>query len=282
MREFTPEYLSRTRRGMWTDSRGALADLRLDSRSRVLDVGCGTGEFTAVVRSETPATVVGLDADRSLLTVARDRFGSESAVSADVGASDSDSDDAVSVVGGAAGRLPFPDNAFDLVVCQALLVNLPEPASVLREFARVSSDLIAAVEPVNGEVSVSSTVDAESALEAEARQAFIAGAGTGVGGTQLAGVFETAGVSDPRVRRYHHEKRIEPPYSETDLEGARRKATAAGLADHETELRRALAGEYDDLRRRWRAMGRTVIEQMRDQTYRRVEVVPFDVIVGRV
>lgn len=269
MREFTPEYLSRTRRGMWDDSRAALTDLHLDTRERVLDVGCGTGEFTAVLRGETDATVVGLDADRSLLTVARDRFeGSERA--------------GVGLVGGAAGRLPFPDDAFDLVVCQALLVNLPEPAAILREFARVSSELVAAVEPVNGEVSVSSTVETEAALEAEARAAFIDGADTGVGGDWIRDAFESAGVRGVGTRRYHHEKRIEPPYSESDVRGARRKATAAGLADHETELRRALGGGYDDLRRRWRAMGRSVVEQMGADSYRRVEVVPFDVVVGAV
>ncbi len=264
MREFTPEYLSRTRRGMWEDDRTALADLRFDSRTRVLDVGCGTGAFTAVLRAETDATVVGLDADRSLLARARERV-----------------EPAVSVAEGAATRLPFDDDAFDLVVCQALLVNVPEPAAVLREFTRVSSELVAAVEPVNEAVSVASTVDAEADLEARARAAFIAGAGTGVGGDGVHAAFAAAGFDDPAVRRYHHEKRIDPPYSAPDLRGARRKATAAGLADHETELRRALGEEYDELRRRWRAMGRSVVEQMGENRYERVEVVPFDVVVAR-
>ena len=40
--------------------------------------------------------------------------------------------------------------------------------------------------------------------------------------------------------------------------------------------------EYDTLRAEWREMGRAVVDAMRDRRYRRVEVVPFDVVVGRV
>jgi cyclopropane fatty-acyl-phospholipid synthase-like methyltransferase len=71
VRQFSADYLDRTRRGMWADSRAALADLSLSDRERVLDVGCGTGELTAVLVEETDATVVGVDADTGLLTAAR-------------------------------------------------------------------------------------------------------------------------------------------------------------------------------------------------------------------
>lgn len=265
MRRFTTEYLDRTRRGMWT-SREALADLELDSRARVLDVGCGTGRLTRVLAEEAPdATVVGADADRDLLGVAR------AETDLDYCAAD-------------ALRLPFREDAFDLVVCQALLVNLPEPSAAVREFARVSSELVAAVEPDNADVGVASTVDAEPDLEARVRTAYIEGVGTDVAlGDQVRDLFAAAGLSDLRSRRYHHEKRVEPPYSEADLESARRKASGAGIATHEAELRNALGeATYDDLRRDWRSMGRDVIEQMGGREYERAEVVPFDVTVGRV
>ena len=265
MRRFTPEYLDRTRRGMW-DSRDALADLELDSRARILDVGCGTGQLTRVLAEEAPdATVVGADADLDLLGVARAETG------LDYCAAD-------------ALRLPFPDDAFDLVVCQALLINLPEPAAAVREFARVSADLVAAVEPDNADVGVASTVDAEADLESRVRSAYIEGVGTNVAlGERVRRLFEDAGLADLRTNRYHHEKRVEPPYSAVDLESARKKASGAGIANHESELRSALPeGAYDDLRRDWRAMGRDVIEQMGADEYERAEVVPFDVTVGRV
>lgn len=279
MREFSADYLDRTRRGMWADSRAALTDLDLAGRERVLDVGCGTGELTAVLAEEAPdATVVGVDADTDLLAVARER------VAGDRGGPAAPShDDRVRFAAGDATRLPVPDDSFDLVVCQALLVNLPDPAAAIREFARVSSDRVAAVEPDNGDVAVSSTVETEASLSATARDAFVDGVRTDVTAAGVADTFAAVGLSEVTTRRYHHEKRVEPPYSEADLRDASRKASGAGLADHETELERALSpAAYDDLRRRWREMGRAVVAQMQTDDYRRVEVVPFDVTVGRV
>ena len=267
MRRFSAEYLERTREGMWADGREALADLDLPNRRQVLDVGCGTGELTAVLAAETPddATVVGADADADLLAVAREATGCP-------------------VVGGDATRLPFPDDAVDLVVCQALLINLPDPAAAVREFARVSSDRVAAIEPNNAAVTVDSTVDAEPALEREARDAYLEGVETDVAlGDRVTACFEDAGLTDLTTRRYLHEKRTAAPYTEHQLEAAARKASGAGLADHDVELRRVLSDdEYDDLRRRWRAMGRDVVAEMQAGEYERVECVPFDVTVGKV
>ncbi|MFU8869893.1 class I SAM-dependent methyltransferase, partial [Natronococcus sp.] len=97
MREFSEAYLERTREGMWDDSRQALAPLELDSRERVLDVGCGTGELSRVLAAECPGEVVGCDADADLLEFAGEH---------------------IPVVAGDALRLPFADDSFDLVVCQ--------------------------------------------------------------------------------------------------------------------------------------------------------------------
>ncbi|MDZ7745235.1 MAG: class I SAM-dependent methyltransferase [Halobacteriales archaeon] len=110
MRRFTAEYLDRTREGMWAD-RSALAPLRLGDRDSVLDVGCGTGELTAAIRAETDARLVGADRDADLLAH----------LPADIPGVRAD-----------AYRLPFPDDSFDLVVCQALLINLPDPRTRAR------------------------------------------------------------------------------------------------------------------------------------------------------
>ncbi len=248
---------------MWADSRDALADLDLSNRERILDLGCGTGELTRVLASESDADVVGVDADRRLLDVAGDH---------------------VPCVAGDALRLPVADDSVDLVVCQALLINLPEPAAALREFARVSTDLVAAIEPNNAAVSVDSTVDSEVALEARVREAYLRGINTDVAlGEQVKSLFGEVGIEPLSTRQYDHEKRTEPPYSEDALRSAKRKASGEGLADHETELRRGVDGEtYDTLRRAWREMGREVIEQMQEESYERVETVPFTVTVGQV
>jgi SAM-dependent methyltransferase len=262
VRRFSVDYLRRTRAGLWS-SREALDGLDLSDRERILDVGCGTGELTRVLIEESGGEVVGLDADPELLAVAREETDGR-------------------VVGGDAERLPVGAGGFDLVACQALLVNLPDPTATLREFRRVTSDCVAAVEPDNADVGVDSTVDREVGLERRVREAYLDGVGTDVAlGGRAVEAFEAAGLVDVRTRRHYHRKVIEPPYDEGDLRDASRKATGAGLADHETELRRAVGDEYDALRAAWRTMGREVVEAMRAGTYRRVEVVPFDVTVGR-
>ena len=262
MRRFTAEYLEETRRGMW-DDRSALADLQLSSRERVLDVGCGTGELTRVLREETPGDVVALDADSALLAHV----------------------DADARMLGDATRLPVRDDAFDLVVCQALLINLPDPAAAVREFARASSDLAAVVEPDNAAVTVESSVDAEPRLARRAREAYISGVDTDVTlGAAAADLLEDAGFEAVTTARHDHVRAVEPPYGERALEAAARKATGDRLADQRATM---LAGDldpaaYDGLRADWREMGRTAVEQMREDDYERRETTPFFVTVGRV
>ncbi|WP_128904284.1 class I SAM-dependent methyltransferase [Halorubrum amylolyticum] len=267
MRRFSADYLEHTRRGMWTDGREALTDLDLSNRRRVLDAGCGTGELTRVLDAETPpdATVIGADADPALLRVAREETG-------------------LPYVVGDATRLPLSDDAVDLAACQALLINLPDPAAAVRESARVSSGLVAAIEPGNADVTVSSSVASEERLEREAREAYLEGVDTDVAlGDRVREAFSAAGLEGIRTRRYVHEKRIAAPYAEPALTAAARKASGAGLADHRDELIAATSeAAYDDLRRRWREMGREVVGEIEAGEYERVERVPFDVTVGRV
>ncbi len=246
---------------MWADSREALAPLGLDSRDRVLDVGAGTGEFTAVLRSETDGTVLALDADRELVT-----------------------DVPSPRLLGDATHLPLRDALVDLVVCQALLVNLPEPRDAIAEFVRVSTDLVAAVEPDNSAVTVESTVDAESRLARRARERYLDGVMTDASLGDVTDLFEAAGLEDVSTRRYDHVRVVEDPYSERDVEAARRKATGEAIADDRATILAGSTtpGEFADLRQDWRAMGREVVDQMRAGEYRREERVPFYVTVGRV
>jgi SAM-dependent methyltransferase len=196
-----------------------------------------------VLAEETPGEVVGVDTDLDLLAVAREQAEIETAA-------------------GDALRLPFLDDSFDLVVCQALLINLPDPAAAVREFRRASSDLVAAVEPDNAAVSVESTVDSEGDLAARARRAYLRGVETDVtlGGEGTREAFREAGLSNVETRRHFHARTVEPPYAERDLRAAQRKASGEGL----------------------REMGRAVVEQMSEGEYRRAEVVPFYVTVGSV
>jgi SAM-dependent methyltransferase len=261
VREFTAEYLEATREGMWEDSRSELAPLGLDRHERVLDVGAGTGELTRILREECPGTVVALDVDAGLLSRVPDPR-----------------------VRGDATRLPFPDGVFDLVVCQALLVNLPDPSLAVREFARVSRDTVAAIEPDNSAVSITSSVETEAPLARRARELYLDGVGTDASLGAVRETFEECGLSEVGVHRYDHERSVGPPYSERDVEAARRKASGAGIdSDRETILAGPTTPEgFDRLRQAWREMGRTVVRQMQEGTYRQRETVPFYVTVGQV
>lgn len=262
MRRFSADYLADTRHGLWVD-REALSALDLDRRERILDVGSGTGAFARVLHEESRASVVCVDADRSLL--------------ADV--------EVAARVQGDAVRLPVSSGSVDLAACQALLVNLPRPIEAVRELARASSALVAAVEPDNAGVTVESTVDAEGALAAGAREAYLDGVTTDATlGSSVPGLFESAGLSEVRSTRHDHVREVAPPYDPRDVEAARRTVRASRLADHEPELRAGgyPGAAYDDLLEDWRRMGRAVVDQMRSGDYRRTETVPFYVTVGRV
>lgn len=259
MRQFDADYLRETRRGMWADSREALTDLELSECDRAVDVGCGEGALTRVLREECPGDVIGCDRDADLLAELEGP-----------------------IVRGDAYRLPFVEDAVDLVACQALLINLSDPGRAVTEFARVARDRVACIEPDNGAVTVDSTVESESRLASRARDLYITGVQTDVElGADTATLFEDAGLSNVRVGRYEQRLIVEPPYSEQALRAASRKASGAGLRDR----RETMAGSeetLDSLRAEWREMGRKAVEQLKRGEYRRDETVPFYVVVGEV
>ncbi|MGH7570793.1 MAG: class I SAM-dependent methyltransferase [Gemmatimonadota bacterium] len=95
------------------------ADVREDDA--ILDVGCGTGALLEAVATRVPgARLVGVDLSPAMLAVARRKLG-----------------DRASLVAGEAGRLPFPDHHFDLILSSSSLHYWPDPAAGLAETARV-------------------------------------------------------------------------------------------------------------------------------------------------
>ena len=87
----------------------------------VLDVACGTGIVarTAAERVGSAGRVVGVDLNEAMLTVAR-------RVRPDI-----------EFRRGDAGALPFPDQSFEVSLCQMALMFFPGRAAALREMARV-------------------------------------------------------------------------------------------------------------------------------------------------
>jgi SAM-dependent methyltransferase len=103
--------------------RGFLADIAFPAKARVLDVGCGTGVLTRLLaRWPDVGAVVGADLYPLLLSKAR-------AHAADLPNVTFEEADARS--------LPFPDEAFDVVVFDSALSHIPGPDRALAEAFRV-------------------------------------------------------------------------------------------------------------------------------------------------
>ncbi|MFB6094034.1 MAG: class I SAM-dependent methyltransferase [Halanaeroarchaeum sp.] len=95
----------------------------------VLEIACGTGRFS-VMLAERGATVVGLDISGPML-----RQGRAKAQTADV-------TDRLEFLRGDAGRLPFPDDHFDVVFAMRFFHLADTPGRFLEEMARVSRDVV--------------------------------------------------------------------------------------------------------------------------------------------
>jgi len=81
---------------------------------RVLDAGCGSGDWATLIAAPE---VFGVDSSEAAVAAARVR--------------------GVEAVVGDVADLPFEDESFDVVMCNAVLYHLPVPNAGLREFARV-------------------------------------------------------------------------------------------------------------------------------------------------
>lgn len=94
--------------------------------SRALDVPCGTGRLTGAL-AERGSLVVGCDLSASMLHRARDRAPGGAATGS------------VVFTRASVGRLPFPDRAFDTVVCVNFLQLVPRARwpGLLTELRRV-------------------------------------------------------------------------------------------------------------------------------------------------
>ena len=92
---------------------------------RVLDLGCGTGIVARKVASRlgTRGVVTGIDLSPDMLAVAQTSAAREGVV--------------IEWRQGRAENLPFPEETFDLLLCQFALMFIAEKAAALAEMRRV-------------------------------------------------------------------------------------------------------------------------------------------------
>jgi SAM-dependent methyltransferase len=106
---------------IWPAESKLVADYGLPEGARILDAGCGTGEFTVRLLAARPdLSVTGIDILPSRIALLRARRVP-----------------GASFMVGDLLHLDFPEAAFDFVACRHVLQSVPEPARAVAELARV-------------------------------------------------------------------------------------------------------------------------------------------------
>ena len=100
----------------------ALKNLRLKSKSLVLDVGCGTGLLFDYLPNKVEF-LVGIDISKNILREAKRKL---------------ENKNNVFLIQADADYLPLQDGIFDAVFAITLLQNMPSPGTTLKEMKRVA------------------------------------------------------------------------------------------------------------------------------------------------
>lgn len=111
-----------------------LRDHGVEADSPILEVGCGTGRFLNVLSEAGFTAVHGIDQSRSMMESGRAGSSAELFV-------------------GDGFRLPFEDDAFEVVYSIHVLMHLPDKRGFIEELRRVSERLV--IFELNNELSLS-------------------------------------------------------------------------------------------------------------------------------
>jgi SAM-dependent methyltransferase len=212
------EYFGDTRDYWWNHDFIRLMAVRwgLDRVRDALDVGCGVGHWGMLIGSVLPgdARVTGIDRDPLWVEKARERAAARGL------------SDRFHYQVGLAEKLPFADDAFDLVTCQTVLIHARDPGATLAEMIRVTrpGGLVAVAEPNNiaGALMFDTTsFDApieeivtmvRLQLTCERGKAAL-GEGHNSAGERIPGLFAAHGLADVKVHMNDKTSAMLPPYA---------------------------------------------------------------------
>ena len=216
------EFFGKERDHFWNPDFLDLVAQRLDLQTvtRVADIGCGVGHWSAVLYRHLAADAgfVGVDRERSHVV---DYLRRVREVATDPAS--------ITALQGEATKLPLPACAFDMATCQTLLLHLQHPERALEELVRITrpGGLVLCAEPNNlvARLPFSGLMGGQPPerlirLSELAWRYVLGRARLGKGaefiGEQLPGMFARLGLEDVRVWFSDKVTASHPPYSRPD------------------------------------------------------------------
>jgi ubiquinone/menaquinone biosynthesis C-methylase UbiE len=223
---------------------------RLYEAASLADIGCGQGHWSRLLYPylRAPARLAGIDREPRWVTEAAQNFRR---------AFPHVALDQFTFVEGDATKIPLPDNSFDVVTCQTVLMHLERPMDALREMLRVlrPGGLLVWVEPNNlwNFLAFTSLTAAEPVETIVRRFEFwlryhrgkvVTGHGDHTIGDLLPGYFAQLGLGEITVHQSDRAASLFPPYASPEQHALieqkqSSKGTATGQWNRE-EVRRCV------------------------------------------
>ena len=220
---------------------------RLNEASSLADIGCGLGHWSRLLYSylRPPARLAGVDREARWVAEAPRHFHR---------AFPHVPTEMFVFQQGDATRLPLPDNSFEVVTCQTLLMHLAQPIEALREMLRIlhPGGLLLCVEPNNfWNLLPYTSLTEDEPVEVLVRRfefwlrqhrgRIAAGRGNHSVGDLLPGCFAQLGLRDIAVHQADRPASLFPPY---DMPAQK------SLIEQERNWKRSATGTWDkdDLR----------------------------------
>ena len=212
------------------------------------DIGCGQGHWSRQLYPylRSPARLAGIDREPQWVAAAQQNFRHAFPLAAP---------DLATFATGDATKIPLPDNSFDVVTSQTVLMHLARPLDALHEMLRVlrPGGLLVCVEPNNlwNYLNFTSLTPAEDVATIVRRFEFwlhyhrgkiAEGHGDHTIGDLLPGYFAQLGVTEITVHQSDRAPSLFPPYTSPGQ---------SAIMEQERQSKQAASGPWDrdELRR---------------------------------